>query len=524
MLRGSVLIDPRTQDFFHETVEQRLEIKASSDLPAEESERLQSFLKVLANSGSYGIFAEMNPEELAEEQTATVEVFGLDRPFDCETHSPEDPGKFFFAPIAALIPAAARLMLALVERCVTDAGGTYAFCDTDSMAIVASKTGAPIEGLPCRVLTWEEADRIIARFLSLNPSEGALRDSILRMEKENWNENGERVQLYAYCISAKRYALFTRTPAGEINLVKCSQHGLGLYLNPLDPNEEASKPDEAPAWVKALWVIMIRRALGENPELPEWIDRPAVSRVTATRPEIVRRLNQAKKRMPYGDTIKPGNFILATHVMPMGHPEGVDPERFQLIAPYTTDSRKWLKLGWIDRYSGRTFAITTNATADGHVARVKSYRHVLEEYVTHPEPKRANENGRPCGRSDSGLLKRRHITVESLYYVGKESNFLEDVEFGLMHDSDEVQQRYLDPDDDPWFLYVVPILKMMPRAELARNVGISERFVQYLRNANGSRRRHPSEDLRTKLTKVVRRFAREHIGRSMSLEAKCSSH
>ena len=49
----------------------------------------------------------------------------------------------------------------------------------------------------------------------------------------------------------------------------------------------------------------------------------------------------------------------------------------------------------------------------------------------------------------AGLLERRHIKVESLYYVGKESNYLEDVEFGLMHDPDEAQPKYLDPSEDP---------------------------------------------------------------------------
>ena len=36
-------------------------------------------------------------------------------------------------------------MLALLERCVTDLGGTYAMEDTDSMAIVATQRGGLIE-------------------------------------------------------------------------------------------------------------------------------------------------------------------------------------------------------------------------------------------------------------------------------------------------------------------------------------------------------------------------------------------
>ena len=57
--------------------------------------------------------------------------------------NPEYPGEYCFPPLASLITAAARLMLALLERCVTDLGGTYAMEDTDSMAIVANAARRP---------------------------------------------------------------------------------------------------------------------------------------------------------------------------------------------------------------------------------------------------------------------------------------------------------------------------------------------------------------------------------------------
>ena len=63
-------------------------------------------------------------------------------------------------------------MLALLERCVTDAGGAYAFADTDSMAIVANESGGLIaceggkhqfpDGKPAiRALSWAEVDGIV---------------------------------------------------------------------------------------------------------------------------------------------------------------------------------------------------------------------------------------------------------------------------------------------------------------------------------------------------------------------------
>ena len=73
---------------------------------------------------------------------------GLDaEPFTCRVTHPEVPGEYYFTPLASLITSAARLMLALLEDCVAEAGGTYAMEDTDSMAIVATEDGGLV---PCR--------------------------------------------------------------------------------------------------------------------------------------------------------------------------------------------------------------------------------------------------------------------------------------------------------------------------------------------------------------------------------------
>jgi hypothetical protein len=100
---------------------------------------------------------------------------------------------------------------------------------------------------------------------------------------------------------------------------------------------------------------------------------------------------------------------------------------FDLIAPYETDPRQWEKLQWIDQYSGKRYRITASGRHGSRtVARIKSYGDVLREYEFHPEAKCAS-NGAPCSKQTVGLLGRRHVAIDGITYIGKESNRLEEV-------------------------------------------------------------------------------------------------
>jgi hypothetical protein len=133
------VIDPYIDDPFVRMVEERHRIDRDLSRSQEERDRLTRFLKTTANATAYGILARFDRRELADAVPLTV--WGPDEaPTTKKVSHPEDPGPYAFPPIAATITAAARLMLALLERLVTDAGGTYTFCDTDAMAIVAGRS------------------------------------------------------------------------------------------------------------------------------------------------------------------------------------------------------------------------------------------------------------------------------------------------------------------------------------------------------------------------------------------------
>lgn len=218
-LAGRPPIDPYTTDFFRAVIEERVRVKNGADYPPAERARIAQLLKIVANSGSYGIFVEINRDELASDETETVRIFGHGEPFDQATHAPEEGGEFCFPPIAALIVAGARLMLAMLERSVTDRRGTYAFCDTDSMAIVAAEFGGlyeceggtadtsdRIEAV--RALTWDDVREIQARFNALNPYDRDAVPDILNTEDVNFCDGVQRM-LFAFVVSAKRYVLYS---------------------------------------------------------------------------------------------------------------------------------------------------------------------------------------------------------------------------------------------------------------------------------------------------------------------------
>ncbi len=297
-LRGAVPVDPGGGDFFRTVIEERKRV----DERGEEGKRLGRFLKVLANSGAYGIFVESNPERLPTGETVPVAVYGPDEtPFSSRAVRPETPGAFAFPPVAALITAGARLILAVIERLVTDAGGAYAFCDTDSMAIVATETGGL---MPCpggahrmpdgreaiKALSWAEVEGIVGCLAALNPYDHeAVPGSILKIEEVNFDsETGERRQLWCVSIAAKRYALFIMDAAGKPTILPNAhkRHGLGYLIDPRDPSDDE---DDVPGgntgkWEAALWEGIVRERLGLPHHPAGWEDRPAVARRPVSSP------------------------------------------------------------------------------------------------------------------------------------------------------------------------------------------------------------------------------------------------
>lgn len=100
-LGGMVEINPKKDDFYRKVIEQRIAHKA-------QNKPIADFLKVLANSGSYGLFVEVNTETNSKEKY--VRYFSGEKSGKKLTNYVEKPGAWYFPPLASLITSGGRLL------------------------------------------------------------------------------------------------------------------------------------------------------------------------------------------------------------------------------------------------------------------------------------------------------------------------------------------------------------------------------------------------------------------------------
>jgi hypothetical protein len=345
-----------------------------------------------------------------------------------------------------------------------------------SMAIAATESGGLV---PCpggtyelsdgrraiRALSWQQLDDLSARFRQLSPYRNRSR-SILKIERDNYDpETGNQRQIF--CL-----AIFMPDADGNPVLLqkgvnnhenRWSEHGLGHLRNPFDFESEDRD------WIREAWLNIVRRELGIQTEALSFEHLPAVGRVTITSPKVVRSLAKLNVAKNHADRLKPFDYLLSCHVKQFGHPLGVDPERFHLVAPYEVNPSRWLKMPWTDQYTGKQYRITTEGFhGSRNTARVKTYGDVLREYEFHPGSKSADARGRPSGKQTIGLLRRRHLRVGQVIYIGKESNRVEEIEAGTIHSAQVVYTEYPDPRREEWQTKILPSLRRVPVRVLAR--------------------------------------------------------
>lgn len=505
-LRGAMELDPRTRDPFLSMIEDRHRALHNPDLSTEERNRLEHFLKITANATSYGSLARFDRSEKPDE--IDVDAYG---PAGMILHacatSEEAAGPYCFPPVAASITAGARLILAMMETHITRRGGSYAFMDTDSTAIVATEHGGriPCVGEPggtLHALSHDEVYDILTAFDDLNPFGPAVINPDPRLPGSPWKIEKESTAdpLLAYVISTKRYLLYRDGPQvqqivglsdcfdGEedwsepSDLVDWSEHGLGLYQDPVGTRDEKKRR----IWMREGWEYILDRALGNTTNRPDWAAMPAITQFTMSSPRQRRWFGHGDTGTPTADTPRPGGFgllaqataaaMLGDHVpMPVG--------------PYETDPEAWDTIDWYDRSTGtrlvvnRADAVLTPNTYATNLANgqidLRTLGNVLDRYQLRIEHKSLAPDGTPTTETTQGKLRRRpvHAHPASTHLIGKEANKLVERVTGADPGISNAVTDY-GMLGDPWTDVTLPILREMDSRVVASKTGVTERRVR----------------------------------------------
>ena len=418
-------VDPVTTDFFKRVIELRQSVKRDvKAATGDERVRLdteQHALKICANSTSYGIWVEVNVETRPLRKSVTVHSATCD-PFSFKTDKAEMPGTYFHPLLATLITGAARLMLAISERLIIDQGLEWSFCDTDSMAIAK----------PGDMASDEFARRcatVVEWFAALNPYEFG--GSILKIEDVNASlETGKPEPLHCLAISSKRYALFNYAPDDTPIMRKVSAHGLGHLLKPYDKDTAPSNlpvPDDSvlgdgiERWHCDLWHHIVIAMLGDTPDQVRLnyhpaLRNPAISRYSATSPELLGWFKRYNATRPYRDQVKPFGFLLSmTEKFGFGRERVVTTPtkgrrkkigKAKPIAPFDTHHAISVASAF-DRATGQPVAASA----------LKTYASALAQYHLSPESKFLNAD-----YYDRGTTIKRHVRTTGTQHIGKESH------------------------------------------------------------------------------------------------------
>jgi hypothetical protein len=467
-LMGRIPIDPRSQDFFKAVIEERRKVKNGMPpydrLSNDEPEGLSLFLKILANAGSYGIYMQITPENLPTEQS--LHIYGNNEEFDTVPMGKYDkPGPYFFAPMATIITSAGRLMLAMLERCVHDAGGMHVAGDTDSMMVVADRerriidvigTGRNGEGpfhQSVTALSWAEVNGIVQRFAALNPYDpDVVKGSVLEVKETNFEDSDPRKpqrRIQCYAISSKRYCLHD----DDGNLVdNPKESGLGFLLNPVGNEEENAKLAEG------FYEAVIR---GRRYASLPCAGLPCVRQLALSTWDVYERFASYNEGKGYNQQVKPYNFLMTVATDGM-HKNGDEP--VQLVAPLNKDPASWWGTKWMNYHQPEEYwELSDNmwGVKDRNVMKPKIISEFLTLYLWHPEYPFLGPDGEPCGAETRGVLRRRPVQRHDVQVIGKEGLDIDEAEHDLI-DAQEWPIVYRRSDAEALRL-AIGVLRDMPK-------------------------------------------------------------
>ncbi|WP_393972113.1 hypothetical protein OXIME_000720 [Oxyplasma meridianum] len=199
----------------------------------------------------------------------------------------------------------------------------------------------------------------------------------------------------------------------------------------------------------------------------------AICHITITKPSILKRFKKMNLNKTINRQIKPFNFILVGNEV-----NDVIP-----CLPYTKDINYIQYNEFTDYKSGKS----SNELDKPTIAYWKSLDNVLTEYVRHND-----------GKFDyiNGIAQRKHITVDRIRYIGKESNNLDETEiFGIDDNS------YIEYENSKKFMEW--ILSLRPRD--VKEHGISRQTLYNIKKQIKNKNRQRLSKAYTELFKIFQK-------------------
>lgn len=425
MLCGEVQYDPLRDELSERLVELRGKLKKTAP-------HLAGGTKVACNSAASGLWCELDTTDL--KQPKEVLVFSGSKRFrhrESVTQF-EKPGNVYCPAISALVFGGSHLLLAMLEKMITDKGGLWLFVDTDGAAIVSTPLGGKIAAPagPLHSLSWAEVDAIRSRFESLNPRTGT---PFLKLEDENFAEDGKtRRQLHGFSVVSKRYALSNISENGDIVVRKASGHVLGNYQAPYSVKEWERRnrktwKEDLPPWIYEGWRWLLSRELKTgNARAPRWLNQPAVIPYPVSTPAQWRKIGQ--RLDPFTETVRPMTEAFKFFNPHLGEEQELP---ISLGLWFTAPSRDLARLygaqlinartgerGWLRKSGERS----NSELSLSHPCAV-TFRSILERHLMAPEPRFNDSLGETCTAHSTGVLYRKHIIAAELrHYLGKEAS------------------------------------------------------------------------------------------------------
>jgi hypothetical protein len=197
--------------------------------------------------------------------------------------------------------------------------------------------------------------------------------------------------------------------------VEPKAHGLGYFYPPKD--SPGGWKRDAPAWIFEAWDWIVRGVLGFERKKPAWFDLPVMMKLTLSTP------HHALKNLAKGPLTRPNNFMMIPQICRFGCPQNLDPNKFTLITPFSTERDHWMHSKCINIHDSQSPVYELTNEYDGRRALPKNFFMLLDSYKNHPEAKSLGPDGKLCEFDTRGLLQRAHIVANwPPIYIGKESD------------------------------------------------------------------------------------------------------